>query len=156
VRAPFAYTGAARTAVLTLKFRSGRYLVPLMGQLLCDRLSSLQFDVVVPVPLSPERQRLRGFNQASLLGEHVALRLDVPLASVALDRVERPSQRSLGVAGRLSNLRGAFSCRGELAGERVLLVDDVVTTGATASVCADTLADAGASRICVLAFARDL
>jgi ComF family protein len=127
-----------------------------MGELLCNRLSRLPFDAVVPVPLSPERQRLRGFNQASLLAEHVAASLGAPFTSVALQRLERPSQRSLGVAGRLANLRGAFSCHGDVAGKRVLLVDDVVTTGATASACADTLADAGASRICVLAFARDL
>lgn len=155
VRAPFAYAGAARTAVLTLKFRSGRYLTPLMGELLCDRLSELQFDTVVPVPLSPERQRLRGFNQASLLAEHVSVRLNAPLMT-ALSRADRPSQRSLGESGRLSNLRGAFTCCRDVGGERILLVDDVVTTGATASACADALAHAGASRICVLAFARDL
>jgi ComF family protein len=156
VRAPFAYAGAARTAVLTLKFRSGRYLTPLMGELLCDRLSGLQFDVVVPVPLSAERQRLRGFNQASLLAEQVSVRLNAPLQTTALSRTERRSQRTLGEVARLANLAGAFSCGRQLAGERVLLVDDVVTTGATVSACADTLAHAGASRICVLAFARDL
>jgi ComF family protein len=155
IRAPFAYAGAARSAVLTLKFRSGRYLAPLMGELLCDRIQGLEFDLVVPVPLSPERMRTRGYNQASLLAEHVSDRLSTPLLP-ALSRAERPAQRSLGESGRLANLMGAFQCCRELGGERVLLVDDVVTTGATASACADTLAHAGASRICVLAFARDL
>jgi ComF family protein len=155
VRAPFAYAGAARTAVLTLKFRSGRYLVPLMGELLCNRLTGLQFDVVVPVPLSPERQRQRGFNQASLLAEHVSATVNAPLIP-ALSRTERRAQRTLGEAARLSNLAGAVRCCRDVGGQRVLLVDDVVTTGATVSACADTLAHAGASRICVLAFARDL
>jgi len=59
VRAPFAYSGAARTAVLNLKFRSGRYLVPLMGGYLCSPLRGAQVDLVVPVPLSPRRMRER-------------------------------------------------------------------------------------------------
>jgi ComF family protein len=155
VRAPFAYAGAARTAVLTLKFRSGRYLTPLMGELLCVRLNGLQFDTVVPVPLSPQRMRARGYNQAALLADFVSATLDAPLMT-ALSRIERPSQRSLGESARLSNLRGAFTCGRDVGGKRILLVDDVVTTGATVSACADTLAQAGASRICVLAFARDL
>jgi ComF family protein len=156
VRAPFAYAGAARSAVLTLKFRSGRYLAPLMGELLCSGLSGMQFDAIVPVPLSPNRLRQRGFNQAELLAARVADSLEAPLEPGALSRIERPSQRSLGAAGRLSNLAGAFACGRDLHGRRVLLVDDVVTTGATVSACADTLAHAGAGRVCVLAFARDL
>jgi ComF family protein len=158
VRAPFAYAGAARTAVLNLKFRSGRYLVPLMGELLCTRLDAVQFDLVVPVPLSSRRLRDRGFNQAALLAVHVADALQAELDCGVLARVERQSQRRLNATRRLVNLHGAFSFTGQtdVLGRRVLLVDDVVTTGATASACADTLAEAGASRICVLAFARDL
>src|SRR6185503_8899286 len=77
VRAPFAYEGAARSAVLTLKFRSGRYLAPLMGQLLREHLAArpLQADLVVPVPLGPRRQRQRGFNQAVLLANEIAERV---------------------------------------------------------------------------------
>jgi len=140
-----------------LKFRSGRYLAPLMGELLHEQvlLHAIDVDVVVPVPLSPARLRLRGFNQAALLAEHVAPVVHAPLCDV-LTRVERPSQRTLAATERLTNLRGAFACSTRLDGARVLLVDDVVTTGATVSACADTLADAGASRIGVLAFARDL
>jgi ComF family protein len=143
--------------VLTLKFRSGRYLAPLMGELLHEQLllHTIDVDLVVPVPLSPARLHVRGFNQAALLAEHVAPALHAPLGNV-LTRVERPSQRTLAATERLTNLRGAFACPSQLRGARVLLVDDVVTTGATVSACADTLADAGAGRIGVLAFARDL
>jgi ComF family protein len=158
VRAPFAYAGAARTAVLNLKFRSGTYLVPLMAELLEASLRDVQVDVVIPVPLSVRRQRQRGFNQSSLLAAHVAAMLDAELAPEALVRTERPSQRTLNAPRRLANLAGAFQCQRADAvhGKRLLVVDDVVTTGATVSACADTLAQAGASRICVLAFARDL
>jgi ComF family protein len=154
------YQGAARTAVLTLKFRSARYLVQLMGDLLRECLATrpVQVDLVVPVPLSSARLRERGFNQAALLAAQVAPSLRAALASELLTRAERRSQRTLSAAERLSNLDGAFTCpRGQdVAGKRVLLVDDVVTTGATVSACADTLAEAGASRVNVLAFARDL
>jgi ComF family protein len=158
VRAPFAYAGAARTAVLNLKFRSGRYLVPLMGELMRGTVERHRagFDLVVPVPLSQRRLRERGFNQAALLAERVAAQMQAPLADRLLTRVERASQRTLNAEQRLANLLGAFSCEGLPPDPQVLLVDDVVTTGATVSACADTLAQAGARRVCVLAFARDL
>jgi ComF family protein len=160
LRAPFAYEGAARTAVLTLKFRSGRYLVPLMGELLRAELAlrPLQVDLVIPVPLAPQRLRKRGFNQATLLANEVGRAVDATVTTDTLSRQERRAQSTLKASDRLSNLAGAFVCpkQAEVAGKRVLLVDDVVTTGATVSACADTLAEAGARRICVLAFARDL
>jgi ComF family protein len=160
LRAPFAYEGAARAAVLTLKFRSGRYLAPLMGELLCDALARrpVQAEVVVPVPLAPGRLRQRGFNQAALLAEHVRTRLGATLVGDALTRQERPPQSTLSAPDRRFNLEGAFARSGTTAldGKSILLIDDVVTTGATVSACAATLAEAGARRISVLAFARDL
>jgi len=160
VRATFAYQGAARTAVLTLKFKSGRYLAPLMGELLREHLESrpLQADLVVPVPLAAGRLRRRGFNQALLLADEVAQAVRGSVMPDALRRVERPAQQTLPASGRLINLQGAFTCPwpADIHNRRVLLVDDVVTTGATLSACADALADAGARRISALAFARDL
>jgi ComF family protein len=160
VRAAFAYEGAARAAVLTLKFRSGRYLVPLMGELLCAELERrpIESDLVVPVPLAPGRERRRGFNQATLLAERVALALGMPVIADVLKREERSPQSTLSAARRLQNLEGAFSCARPalVQNRRVVLIDDVVTTGATVSACADTLAASGARRISVIAFARDL
>jgi ComF family protein len=160
VRAAFAYRGAARTAVLTLKFKSGRYLAPLMGELLREQLKQrpLQADLVVPVPLAPRRLRERGFNQAHLLADEVARAVRGAVVPDALERTERPAQQTLPAAGRLVNLAGAFICPrpAEIESRRVLLVDDVVTTGATLSACTTALADAGARRISALAFARDL
>jgi competence protein ComFC len=160
VRAAFAYEGAARGAVLALKFRSGRYLAPVMGELLRDHLARrpLQADVVVPVPLATRRLRQRGYNQARLLAEQVATTVGGTVLPAALERVNRPAQQTLPAADRLQNLLGALTCRAPMAieNQRVLLVDDVVTTGATLSACADALAAAGARRISALVFARDL
>ena len=160
IRAAFTYEGAARAAILALKFRAGRYLTPLMGELLRVELGRqpLQVDVVVPVPLAPRRLKTRGYNQALLLAEQVVTAAGGARVANALERSERPAQSTLDSEARLRNLEGAFRCAqpGQIVGRRVLLVDDVVTTGATASACADTLAEAGARRITVLAFARDL
>ena len=160
VHAAFAYEGAAREAVVTLKFRGGRYLAPLMGELWRAELvgQPIYADLLVPVPLTVERQRERGFNQAALLADELALTLGRPVLKDVLVRRERPAQRTLGAAQRLRNLRGAIACvqPDAVAGQRVLLVDDVVTTGATLSACAASLAAAGAQRISALAFARDL
>jgi ComF family protein len=162
VRAPLVYDGAARRAVIALKFRSGRCLAPVMGELLRQTLRAhpVAADLLVPVPLSPGRLRQRGFNQAALLADQIAGHVPgiATVRSDVLVRQDRPAQRTLNAHQRLSNLAGAFGCPrpADVRGRRILLVDDVVTTGATASACADTLADAGAARICVLAFARHL
>jgi ComF family protein len=148
--------------VLTLKFRSGRFLAPVMGELMREQLQlkPVRADIVVPVPLAPRRQRERGFNQALLLAEEVASVVHGRVVRDALERQDRPAQQTLGAADRLTNLEGAFRCRSaasaSIEGQRVLVVDDVVTTGATVSACAQALAEAGAARITALAFARDL
>ncbi len=160
IRAPFAYERAARTAVLTLKFKSGRYLVQLMGELLRAELARqpVQADLVVPVPLAQARLRQRGFNQALLLATEVAQTVHGVVQADALNRGERAAQQTLGAAERLVNLQGSVTCArpAEIKARSVLLVDDVVTTGATLSACADALADAGARRITAITFARDL
>jgi ComF family protein len=160
VRAAFAYEGPARNAVLTLKFRSGRYLVDVMTEFLREELSRrpLNVDVVVPVPLASGRRRQRGYNQAELLALPVASNLRADVRTDVLVRENRPPQQTLDAAARLVNLSGAIRCAAPdvVRGRRVLVVDDVITTGATVSACADTLAQAGATHVSALAFARDL
>jgi ComF family protein len=117
------------------------------------------FDVVIPVPLHRSRLRWRGFNQAALLGAALARRLDCPLDVSSLSRVRStPPQTARDRSQRARNVRDAFAVRrpARVAGRRVLLVDDVMTTGATANECARVLRAAGARRIDVLTLARVL
>jgi len=131
-----------------------------MGQLMCHALKArpVHADVIVPVPLAPARLRERGYNQALLLAHEIATATSGRLIADALLRQDRPPQQTLNALARLKNLDGAFSCVTEeaVSGKRVIVVDDVVTTGATLSACADALKAAGAARVWGLAFARDL
>lgn len=115
-----------------------------------------QWDCIVPVPLHPTKLREREFNQAERLARHLAAATQLTLRSGLLRRV-RPTatQTLLTRSRRAANMAGAFaSGRGGLNGERVVLVDDVFTTGATASACARVLRAAGAGDVCVWTAAR--
>jgi ComF family protein len=111
-----------------------------------DRLRGRQFDLIVPVPLHPARQRERGFNQASLLAELLARQSSIPLKPL-LERIRYTNtQTALDRSERMENLHNAFRLRKnvDVRGLRVLLVDDVLTTGSTMNECARVLKRAGA------------
>jgi ComF family protein len=110
---------------------------------------------VVAVPLARRRRIERGYDQAALLADAVSRALRLPLRRAVVRRVrETPPQVGRSRAERLRNVAGAFGAARALRGEHLVLVDDVVTTGATASACASALREAGAASITVLALAR--
>ena len=120
-------------------------------------LNGEDYDLVIPVPLHPRRLRWRGFNQAALLGFAVARKLDCMLDVVTLARIrDTPPQTWQESAQRRQNVRGAFAvtCPHRIANRSLLLVDDVMTTGATLDECARTLLAAGARRVDVFTLAR--
>lgn len=122
-------------------------------------LDDRDYDVVIPVPLHRGRLRWRGFNQAAMLGAVVARRIARPLDAATLTRVRAtPPQTARNRRERRENMRGAFTVRrpARIANHSVLLVDDVMTTGATADECARMLIRAGARRVDVLTLARVL
>ncbi len=157
MRAVYPYDGAARAAVHALKYRGGRHIAGVMGALMRQHLQRrpLRAEVVVPVPLSRRKLRERGYNQAALLAETIA---DAVGGAVQepLSRADRPAQQGLTAVERLRNLSGAIEATERLSGRSILLVDDVATTGATLSACAEALQAAGAREIRALVFARDL
>jgi ComF family protein len=117
----------------------------------------LGFDLVVPVPLHPSRERERGYNQAALLAKPLARRLRLPYKPILLVRTRpRPEKRVLSLEERWEAVRGAFATRpgSQVDKQRVLLVDDVLTTGATLDACARALLDSGAKSVVGLTVAR--
>ncbi|MDQ6624047.1 MAG: ComF family protein, partial [Verrucomicrobiota bacterium] len=128
-----------------------------LGETLDDpRLRDCHFDLVVPVPLHSARKRERGFNQAELLAEIFCARAGLPL-SLALERVRyTTTQTAFDRAERMENLRDAFRLRrnADVRGCRVLLIDDVLTTGATLSECARVLKVGGATSVHAATAAR--
>lgn len=154
------YQGPLRDCVQGLKYQSKPRLDRALGTLLAETLAqrfvhALPPDLLVPVPLHPHRLRQRGFNQALLLGREVGSGLRLPVCPHLLQRHRpTPPQQGLPARERRHNLRGAFSLTRPLQGERILLVDDVMTTGTTARECAATLLEGGARSVWVAVLAR--
>jgi len=150
--APFAYRGVARRAVHAVKYGAVRAAVPALAAALSERAGDLSAECAYAVPIHPVRRRQRGFNQAEELRKALA----IPAGPGRLQRVRRTRpQVGLSLEERRANVAGAFAYEGPpLGGASVLLVDDVVTTGATVEECARVLRAAGAGSVVVVAFAR--
>ena len=155
------YDGLLRDVILRLKNQRGEGLAELLGECwaneLAARFASLPFDAMVPVPLHWRRRWQRGYNQSAALCRGLATALHVPYHPSWLRRVRHtPRQASQTPAGRKANVRGAFRTRSgaSVKGRAVLLVDDVMTTGATASEAARALRAGGAERVVVAVLAR--
>lgn len=153
--------GIVRKILLDFKYGKQIHLRHLVGQWLCAatkdaRLRAQTFDIIVPVPLHPARERQRGFNQAQLLVEILSAHMSILQTSI-LQRVRfTTTQTAFDRAERMENLRNAFRLRrgANVQGLRVLLVDDVLTTGSTLNECARVLKNAGALSIFAATAAR--
>jgi ComF family protein len=151
------HEGAAREAVHALKFGERHAISAMMGRLMAEAVLPYGIDTVAPVPLHPARRRERGYDQAALLAGHIAKSIGKPCRKNLLRRVRKTRQQvSLDGIHRQENVRGAFTACEQVEGETVLLVDDVLTTGATMSAAAEAARSGGASWIvaCVFAWAR--
>ena len=160
LRACAFHSGALRTAIHQFKYEGLRALAAPLGQLMSQRWSALApssgFDLIVPVPLHPARQRERGYNQAVLLARELSPSLGCPVVENELVRVKATApQIDLSAEQRRANVQHAFKCtKNGLAGKRVLLIDDVCTTGATLEAAAAALYQAGAVSVWSYTLAR--
>lgn len=154
--APLAYDFPVDAAIKALKFKRKLYYVPALTDLLSDACHRLPtgIDAVLPVPLHWRRRWVRGFNQAEELARPVARRLDVPMIYDVVRYRATEYQSGLSATARNRNLRNAFRVRSPLSYGHVLIVDDVITTGATLRQVASQLMSAGVKKVSVLAIAR--
>jgi competence protein ComFC len=159
--AAFRSRGIVRELIHDFKYRRQIYLRHLVARWLCaamndERLRAHRFNIIIPVPLHPARQRERGFNQATLLAELLSAEISIQ-SKPLLERIRyTTTQTALDRAERMENLHDAFRLRKnmDVRGLQVLLIDDVLTTGSTLSECARVLKRAGAISVYAATAAR--
>jgi len=158
IRSAVYFKGALREAIHHLKYKGRTALAKPLGNLMTTywQQHPMAVDVVVPVPLHAARLRERGYNQAALLARELAQQAGLPIDEETLVRKRATApQVELNAKQRKENVRDAFYCSGNaLAGKRVLLIDDVCTTGATLEACAVALCENGARSVQALTLAR--
>jgi ComF family protein len=152
------YDGAVRRAVHSMKYRRRRRVADALGDALAAALVAPPADALVPVPLHAERMAERGFNQAEELARRLGRRWGLPVCAAGLARArDTGHQARLNRRERRDNVAGAFCWQGPgQAPARALLVDDVLTTGATLAACAEALRAAGTREVRAVALARSL
>lgn len=158
-RSAFVYDGPAREAVLALKFKGVSAIAKTMAVPMAERLLEWgpEVSAIVPVPLAGSRRRSRGYNQSELLAHEVARLVGLPLVTGALvrRRATPPQVRQSDWEARRENVGGAFAAGRRRVEGGVLLVDDVITTGATLDACARVLLNDGSGPVCALTYARE-
>jgi ComF family protein len=154
------YDGVLRDALIRFKFHGALYLSRTLAAILTAAFArhfrSGEFDVVVPVPVHPNRLVERGYNQALILAQRISTTTGIPLDRTCLEKTrDTKPQVGLSRAARVANLRGSFGVRltGRVAEKRILVIDDVATTGTTIEETAKTLRNAGAKQVDALVLA---
>jgi ComF family protein len=157
-RAAFSYEYPVDRMITAAKFRGELHHARALGALLATTCpADFAADLLVPVPLHRERLLERGYNQALEIARPIVERTGIPLAAALCERI-RPTREQSGLPAseRRRNLRGAFAVRGRCAGARLVIIDDVITTGSTAAALARVLRSAGAEVAAVWAVAQAL
>ncbi len=161
IRAPFSFEGVVRRCIHKFKYENIRALAGSLSIFLYDCLqnNAVSADVIVPVPLHPKRLRERGYNQSGLLAHELGRLSGLPVIENHLVRCLHtlPQAQSSGVDERRHNIVNAFKCLDRrLQGKKVLVIDDVVTSGSTLNICARELKSTGAASVWGLAVALEL
>jgi ComF family protein len=161
IRSPFRFEGVIRKAVHEFKYRNLRAIAVRLADMMGDYLNTnpIPSDVLIPVPLHDKRLKERGYNQSLLLASELGKLTGMPVNDTCLVRniYNVPQAKTRSVEERRRNVIGIFSCKNEdFLGKRVLLIDDVTTSGATLNACAAALKTAGAASVWGLTLAREI
>ncbi len=151
--AAFPYAGTAKTLILLLKYESVRAAADPLASAMSARFCG-QADILVPVPTTKCRLRERGYNQAEVLAQALHPLLDLPVVPALTRRNEQTAQTKLSAEERRRNLVGCMTSDARAAGQRILLIDDVLTTGSTAAEATRALLSAGAESVSILTAAK--
>lgn len=153
----YRYSGGMQKTVLNFKFNGRtelcRFMSDEMAVLAAQRYDGIAFDAVTYVPMPRLRQAMRGYNQSQLLADRIADRMGLPLVCTLKRKLTFDTQKKNSRTDRFTKIRNQFKVRGDVDGKTFLLVDDVITTGATLSECALTLKRAGAGKVFCVTFA---
>jgi len=154
------YTGPIAKAIHSFKYKNDLYMGKLLANPLCEIFyqSGWEIDLIVPVPLSTQRMRTRGYNQSALLASYLGRKIGIPVSNNLLKRIRHTeTQISLDVNKRFTNLMDAFYANpAKLKKKNVLVIDDVITTGATMHNCTKAILNAGADNVYCLSAARTI
>ena len=161
IRSPFRFDGAMREAIHQLKYRNLKAIAPCLAELLAHYLESnpLPGEALIAVPLHPKRLRERGYNQSQLLAWKLAKLINLPVIEDCLIRVKeaKPQVKAANLEERRKNVADAFACQNrKVSDKRVILIDDVCTSGATLQSCAQALKSEGAISVWGLTLAREI
>lgn len=154
--APFIFDGSARKLIYNLKIKNIRSMAEFMGEKIAEFIMSenITFDFITFVPMTKREKARKGFNQSELIAKEVAKRTKKPFYSALIKVRETDRQVGLSVCERKENLTGAFAANKQILGKKVLLVDDVITTGSTMREACAALFAGGAKFVYCAAFAR--
>lgn len=149
-RSALKYEGVVKKLILDMKFHNNRWIEKYFANLLAEVYikNNMNADIIVPVPISNKRQKERGYNQSELIAEHLSQKLHLPLVNDAVIKIkDNDRQMGLTIAKRRENVKGVYKPQNReiVKGKKVLLVDDILTTGSTLSEVARQLKIAGAS-----------
>jgi len=157
IYSPFLYSDILRKAILKLKYGNDGLVATTFAPYMANCLDNEVYDVIIPVPLSKNRQRERGFNQATLLAKEIGKLLNLPVIDNAIARIKNTTpQVKMSHKERQENQKGSYKIIDEnkIKGMNILLVDDVLTTGATTNEIATILKEANAKIVSTITIAR--
>jgi len=161
IRSPFRFDEVIRKAIHQLKYHNLKAISPCLAELLAGYLQSnpLPGEIIVPVPLHSQRLKERGYNQSSLLARELGKFINLPVIEDCLIRVKQalPQVRTSNIEQRRKNIANAFACRDDrVTDKRIILIDDVCTSGATLESCAAALKSKGSTSVWGLTLAREI